>query len=140
MVAPGADDLPLFILDGSSFDDFEGFARAFTRLLDDYEWRGNLDAFNDILRGGFGTPEAGWTLRWLNSERSRQALGYDATAKRLEALLVTCHPTNRDSIRRRLTLANRWEGPTLFDEIVEIIQIHGPGGREEDNEVHLELA
>ena len=26
-------------------------------------------------RGGFGTPESGWVLRWLNSEISRAALG-----------------------------------------------------------------
>jgi hypothetical protein len=30
-------------------------------------------------------------------------------------------------------------GPTLFDEIVEIIREHGPGGRESEDGVVLEL-
>jgi len=31
------------------------------QLLRDYTWRRNLDAFNDILGGGFGTPDNGWS-------------------------------------------------------------------------------
>jgi hypothetical protein len=62
----------------------------FSRLLDNHTWHGNLDAFNDLLRGGFGTTESGWVLRWLNSELSRSAPGYEATIQRLEPLLLTC--------------------------------------------------
>lgn len=130
---------PILVVDGSRFDDFAGFAREFTRLLDDHDWRGSLDAFNDILRGGFGTPEDGWTLRWINSARSRSALGYAATAQRLETLLATVHPTNLDWFQERLAAARRGEGPTLFDEIVEIIRSHGPGGAEAASGVVLEL-
>jgi hypothetical protein len=130
----------VLVIDGARFDDFEGFAREFSRLLDDYEWRGSLDAFNDILRGGFGTPEDSWVLMWCNSDRSRETLGYTATIKRLRGLLETCHPSNRESIRHRIEEAERGVGPTLFDEILEIIRIHGPGGSEEDNGVLLELA
>src|SRR5262249_49241903 len=115
-----SDDLPVLVIDGASFSDFEGFAREFSLLLCNYTWRGNLDAFNDILRGGFGTPENGWILRWLNSDVSRAALGYNATTRRLESLLLTCHPSNRSSIEARISRARRGEGPTLFDEIVEI--------------------
>ena len=82
-----SDDLPVLVIDGVSFSDFDGFAREFSRLLCDYTWRGNLDAFNDLLRGGFGTPEHGWVLRRLNSESSRAALGYEQTTLRLEGLL-----------------------------------------------------
>jgi RNAse (barnase) inhibitor barstar len=67
--------LPVLVVDGANFSDLDGFAREFSRLLRDYTWRGNLDAFHDILRGGFGTPEDGWLLRWLNSDLSRAALG-----------------------------------------------------------------
>ena len=65
VVAGRSDDLPVLIIDGACFSDFDGFAREFSRLLRDYTWQGNLDAFNDILGGGFGTPEDGWVLRWL---------------------------------------------------------------------------
>jgi hypothetical protein len=130
---------PVLVIDGSRFTDFTGFAEEFTRLLTDYTWTGSLDAFNDILRGGFGTPEEGFVLRWDHSDQSRLALGYEATVARLNELLLTCHPTNREPIQGRIARAQRRDGPTLFDEIVELIQIHGPGGYEADNEVELEL-
>jgi hypothetical protein len=110
-----------------------------TRLLDGHTWRGNLDAFNDILRGGFGTPETGWVLRWLNSDLSRAVLGYQATARRLERLLLTCHPSNRARIEAEILRARGGQGPTLFDEIVDIIRAHGPGGAESDDAILLEL-
>ena len=132
-------ELPVLVIDGNSFDDFAGFAREFTRLLDDYEWRGGLDAFNDILRGGFGTPRGGWTLRWLNSERSRSVLGHRATAQRLEERLPHVHPTGRAGWEQRLEMARRGEGPTLFDEILEVIRDHGVGGREAEDGIVLEL-
>ncbi|SRR6266496_444618 len=134
------DDLPVLVIDGAHFSDFDGFAHEFSRLLCNYTWRGSLDAFNDLLRGGFGTPENGWALRWLNSESSRAALGYEATTRRLEQLLLTCHPSNRSDIEARISRARRGEGPTLFDEIVEIIREHGPGGSESEDGVLLELA
>lgn len=45
------------------------------RLQLDAKWNGHLDAFNDILRGGFGTPPHGFILRWHDSDASRAALG-----------------------------------------------------------------
>jgi hypothetical protein len=68
-------DLPVLVMDGAAFSDFAGFTQVFSRLLDGYQWSGNLDAFNDILGGGFGTPDGRWTLRWLNSDVSRSSLG-----------------------------------------------------------------
>jgi hypothetical protein len=133
------DDLPVLVIDGANSSDFDSFAREFSRLLCNYTWRGNLDAFNDLLRGGFGTPEHGWVLRWLNSGSSRAALGYEETTRRLEGLLLTCHPSQLSIIQARIRRARRGEGPTLFDEIVDIIRVHGPGGNESEDGVLLEL-
>jgi hypothetical protein len=138
-VTDAAADTPVLVIDGAAFGDFEGFQREFSLLLEDYAWQGNLDAFNDILRGGFGTPESGFMLRWLNSDLSVRALGYEATRRHLEGLLQTCHPSNVDHVRQRIDTARRGEGPTLFDEIVEIIRGHGSGGDEEEDGVVLEL-
>ncbi|MET9230759.1 hypothetical protein [Lentzea sp. NPDC003310] len=132
-------ELPVLVVDGALFTDFDGFAREFTKLLDDHTWDGNLDAFNDILRGGFGTPDLGWVFEWRNSARSRVALGHPATVEWLEEVLRICHPANRDSVRTRIEAARRGEGPTLFDKIVEIIGHHGPGGQESVDHVILEL-
>jgi hypothetical protein len=131
---------PVLIIDGALFSDFEGFTREFSRLLDNYAWRGNLDAFNDLLRGGFGTPENGWVLKWLDSAASRSALGYEAMVQRLEQLLLTCHPTNRPSVKARIRSARNGQGPTLFDEIIAIIREHGAGGNESEDHIVLELA
>jgi len=107
-----SDDLPVLVIDGARFSDFDGFTREFSRLLDNYVWRGNLDAFNDLLRGGFGTPENGWVLRWRNSELSCSALGYEAAIQRLEQVLLTCRPSNRSRIEGRIRRARRSRGPS----------------------------
>jgi hypothetical protein len=139
MPTPGETDRPTLIIDGSSFSDLDGFCRAFSSFLTDYTWTGNLDAFNDLLRGGFGTPEGGFVLRWLDSDHSRSALGWAATTQYLEQKLQRCHPANREAVRRDLARASRGEGATLFDTIVEIIRDHGEGGSEAADGIHLEL-
>lgn len=68
-------DKPVLVINGGAFEDLDGFAQQFTAYLHDHVWHGNLDAFNDILRGGFGTPEGGFVLRWQSSERSKELLG-----------------------------------------------------------------
>ena len=128
-------------IDGARFDDLDGFwDEVSARLLaDGIFWGRNLDAFNDVLRGGFGTPERGFILEWMNSDLSRQRLGHDAMARRLRRVLERCHPTNRDRVRGELAAAERGEGPTLFELLVEIIREHGEGGQEAQDEVELLL-
>ncbi len=96
-------------MDGSRFDDYAGFAREFTQFLDNYAWHGDLNALNDIMWGGFGTPQGSWTLRWTHSERSRAALGYEETARRLHELLPRVHSTGRAHWQERLDQARRHE-------------------------------
>jgi RNAse (barnase) inhibitor barstar len=82
----------------------------------------NLDALRDCLHGGFGTPEGGYTIRWLRSEESRRALGCRETARQLKLRLERCHPTARGRVRQDLERAQRHEGPTVFDWLVELIR------------------
>lgn len=66
----------VIVLDGAKFSSLKEFAIFFSnQALKGYPWDGNLDAFNDILNGGFGTPEGGFILRWENSALSRERLG-----------------------------------------------------------------
>jgi RNAse (barnase) inhibitor barstar len=68
---------PIYEIDGSRFSTLERFYDEVSRvLLPGAEWGHNLDAFNDILRGGFGTPDGGFILRWRNVGLSRERLGY----------------------------------------------------------------
>jgi hypothetical protein len=108
-------------------------------LIPGAEWGCNLDAFNDILRGGFGTPEDGFILRWKNTAVSRARLGYSETVRQLERRLIRCHPSNREWVAKDLERARQCVGPTVFDWLVEIIEIHCAGGPEEEDGVELVL-
>src|SRR5262249_13060342 len=67
---------PELVIDANQFSDLAGFAQYFSHIAlnGQHRWNGNLNAFNDILRGGFGTPDGGFTLVWRNHEKSRRDL------------------------------------------------------------------
>jgi hypothetical protein len=49
---------PVVTIDGALFNTLEGFYDAFQRrALKGRAWGSNLDAFDDLLRGGMGTPK-----------------------------------------------------------------------------------
>ena len=78
----------VYEIDGAEFSSVEEFFDEISRkLIPDATWGTNLDAFNDILRGGFGTPEGGFVLRWLNSNASREQLGFAETVRQLRRRL-----------------------------------------------------
>ena len=129
-----------YLIDGNDFSTLEEFAALFSKtLLKDYTWYGNLDAFNDILRGDFGTPEEGFILVWKNSAKSKQDLGYAETARWYKKALKSCHPSNISRFRKGLKSAKKSSGETVFDWLVEIIQDHGPNGSESEDGVILKL-
>jgi hypothetical protein len=130
-----------YVLEGTAFTTLEEFAQHFSDMvLRDYQWRGNLDAFNDVLRGGFGTPDGGFVLVWRDHALSRSRLGHAEMANRLERIRHTCHPSNLPSVETELAAARERVGPTLFDLVVEIIREHGEGGSEAEDGVELVLA
>jgi len=132
---------PRLEIDGSRFEDLEGFYDEVSRtLIPNAGWGRNLDAFNDILRGGFGTPDGGFVLVWSNHALSKKRLGFDETVKFLERKLERCHSSNVPAVQADLAAAKRGEGETLFELIVGIIRVHGTGGREAGDNVDLLLA
>ena len=123
----------VYVVDGSQFTTLAEAAAEFTRVLGiTPPWNGNLDAFNDFLRGGFGTPAEGFILTWQHSEISRQRLGYNETLNWLEERVQVCHPSNVAHFHERIAAARRQEGETLFDTLVAIVRDH------EDIELKLE--
>ncbi len=128
-------------IDGHLFSDLQGFFDQISvHVIPGVQWGRNLDAFNDILRGGFGTPDEGFVLVWNNSAKSRKMLGYKETVTQLEGFLNRCHPENRDDVAKDLDQAKHNNGSTVFDWLVEIIEVHCRGGDEEDDGVELRLA
>ncbi len=123
----------VYVVDGSRFTTLAETATEFTRVLGlTMPWDGNLDAFNDFLRGGFGTPDEGFILTWQHSDISRRRLGYRETLHWLEERVRYCHPSNVAHFQERIAAARRQEGETLFDTLVAIVRDH------EDIELRLE--
>jgi hypothetical protein len=65
-----------YLIDGLQFQNFEEFIAHFNHVFFNGRpvWNGNLNAFNDILRGGFGQPEEGYTIKWIHSEEAQKNL------------------------------------------------------------------
>ena len=131
----------IYEIDGNRFSTLEEFYEEISSvLIPGADWGHNLDALNDILRGGFGTPEEGFILWWKNSNISRERLGYAETVRQLTLRLERCHPGNKEYVKSDLEQAKKGEGSTAFDWLVEIIQVHCLGGEEEEDGVELELS
>ena len=129
-----------YVIDGRRFSTLEDFFKEIGNvLIPNVSWGRNLDAFNDILRGGFGTPEEGFRSRWTNHAESRRRLGYGETVRQLQGRLQQSQREERSAALLELERALRNEGPTVFEWLVDIIRQHGAGGSEGDDGVELVL-
>lgn len=130
----------VYEIDGAEFASLDGFFDEISKkLIPNATWGRNLDAFNDVLRGGFGTPREGFVLRWKNSQISRERLGYAETIRQLQLRLARCHPTNRNGIAEDLAAAQAHRGETVFDWLINVIKIHCAGGPEQEDGIELDL-
>lgn len=113
-------------IDGANFSNLLEFYDEIERTMTkDLNWRigRNLDAFNDVLRGGFGVFEdESINLIWKNAEKSKIDLGYDETTKYYKRMLIKCHPQNRMLVDDKLSQTSMGVGETLFDMILGIIR------------------
>ena len=81
-----------YIIDGSEIDDKESFYEQFyMNMTDDLEFDPghNLDAFSDVLKGGFGMHEYGEeiSILWEHFAHSRRALDSEFLLRVLTILL-----------------------------------------------------
>jgi RNAse (barnase) inhibitor barstar len=116
-------------LDGNNFSSLDSFYNEVeNKLTQNLNWKigRNLNAFNDVLRGGFGIHdyENSLVIKWSNSNKSQMNLGWDETIRYVESKLQTCHPSNHEFIKTDLEMAKLHEGETLFELIVGIIRSH----------------
>lgn len=110
------------IIDGRRFSTIGEFYDEMERLLTrGLTWKTgrNMDAFHDLLRGGFGVHAYGESVEfvWLHAEKSRRDFGYEATVRYWEAVLQRCHPVNRPMMQAKVEAARNQTEPTLFDII-----------------------
>lgn len=114
------------VIDGMKFSNIKEFYLEMEHLLTkDLTWQTgkNMDAFHDLLRGGFGVHEYGQGIDflWIHAAKSRADFGYEATALYWEEILNKCHPSNRLQIAQKVKAAKNKQGQTLFDMIVQEI-------------------
>jgi hypothetical protein len=117
------DDCAIYVLDGTRIRSLEDFWTVIGEAVDGPGgyFASNLDALDDALLGGMGTPDDGRCIFvWSHSEESRRDLGYPETVRQLDRRLDRCHPTARRLVMKELKRARRGKGPTVFDWLVEI--------------------
>ena len=130
----------IYVLDGQRFSTLDEFFDEIERVLaPNSDWRRNLDALEDLLRGGFGTPVGGFVLRWKNAALSRERLGFPETVRQLRIRLERCHPDGQSQVEQQLKAAKKFQGATTFDWVMAIIRRHGPGGEEATDGIELLL-
>lgn len=119
----------IFVIKGNNFSNLSEFYNEVEKVLTkNLNWKmgRNLDAFSDVLEGGFGYFEDDEliTIKWENSKKSKIDLGYQATIRYLKEKLERCHPTAKEKVKKELKLAQNNKGKTIFNEIIEIIRDH----------------
>ncbi|MBS0030374.1 barstar family protein [Chitinophaga sp. 22321] len=117
------------VIDGNRINDIASFYQEINRVFMSGEnWKigDSLDAFNDLLYGGFGVISSNEPVKlvWKNIERSRQVLGYDVTKHYYEQKLSPESPFNKAHFREKLEALNKGTGQTYFDILMEIIADH----------------
>ncbi len=124
-------DKQTYCIDGARFSTLDEFFAEISRvLIPGAIWGRNLDAFHDILGGGFGTPDGGFVLVWKHPELSRTRLGYAETVRQLEQRLKRCHPLSVPGVRDDLARAQRGESTTVFDWLVQMLHDNSDWGVE----------
>jgi RNAse (barnase) inhibitor barstar len=116
-------------IEGKDIHDIPSFYCEINRVLMSNEvWQiGNsLDAFNDLLYGGFGVldPTMETDIVWKDIEFSRKALGYEETKLFYLQKLVPGSPYNISYHQEKLKELESGKGQTFFDIVLEIIADH----------------
>ena len=117
------------VLDGHRIHDIPSFYDEVNRVFMQgvgFTLAPSLDAFNDMLYGGYGAISGNEPvrLRWLNFEGNRKDLGIAATKAFYRAKLA--QPDVFDPVRARHQLEEleRGQGQTYMDILLEIISGH----------------
>ena len=84
----------VFTIDGRKFSNMKGFYQEVEAVFTDglgWHLGDNLDAFNDVLRGGFGRHEYGEPIhiRWISYDKSIRDLGKEKMDEIEEIILDT---------------------------------------------------
>jgi RNAse (barnase) inhibitor barstar len=111
------------IIDGNNFSTLMEFYDEIEKAMaKDLDWNigRNLDAFDDLLSGGFGVHELNEPIEiiWKNSEKSKTDLGIKETVQYLHEKITK---RNSHHFQKNLDEIKAGKGETLFQIITNII-------------------
>ena len=117
------------ILEGKDIVDIPSFYTQINAQLmqgEDWSLGESLDAFNDLLYGGFGAAKDADLLEieWHDIDISRKHLGIETTKAYYQAKIQHGKPYNTALFQEKLQALAQGRGPTYFDILIEIIQSH----------------
>ena len=108
--------VPTYIIDGSKAHTWPEIVASINAFIPNSEWQGNsLDALDDILYGGYGTPDK-FIVIWKASEVSRKTLGLTETLAHFKNMPALQHLDAAGQMNPR--------SKTLFEVLVEIFEGH----------------
>ncbi len=108
--------VPVYVIDGSEARTWPEIVASINAFVPNSEWQGNsLDALDDILYGGYGTPEK-FVVLWKSSAVSRQALGPEETLSYFKNMPIVLHSNSKGQINPR--------PGTLFEVLIDIFKGH----------------
>lgn len=117
------------IFDGTNIHDIPSFYEEVNRVfMVNTDWRlgQSLDAFNDMLYGGYGKIKGDEEIElvWKNFEQNKKDLGLELTKSYYEEKLKSPNKFNTDFVKEKLTELENGTGKTYFEIILEIIGEH----------------
>ena len=121
--------IPQIIIEGKNIQDIPSFYKEINRVFmqnEDWELGESLDAFDDLLFGGFGMLKGmpNIQLIWNNSTLCSHTLGYDTTRAYYLKKLAPGTPFSKSYHQRKLTELEAGNGQTYFQIIQNIISDH----------------
>ena len=116
-------------INGANFSDLETFYDEIDRVLTKgLNWKTghNLNAFNDLLYGGFGVHEYEEPIKliWIKVNKSKEDLGLEATKNYYKQEIQNPNSLNVQLYKEELDKLGNGTGQTFFDIIIEIISKH----------------
>ncbi|MGI6245304.1 MAG: barstar family protein [Pseudochelatococcus sp.] len=116
-------------IDGDKITDIPSFYDEINHVfMADEDWKlaPSLDALDDMLYGSYGAAagDAPVGLVWKNMEKSRNALGFEATKQFYAHKLERPEMFDAAQVNRRLAELESGAGPTYFEIVLEIIASH----------------
>lgn len=117
------------VIEGKNIRNIPSFYEEINRVFmqgDEWQIGDSLDAFNDMLYGGYGILKHGQPteLIWNDVTISRKALGFEATKNWYKNKLQPGSPFNKEYHQEKLLDLELGKGETFFEIVLEIIREH----------------